>query len=450
MIHFNKKARLLLLLWGIFFVYTIFAGLVYQKVIVSNISSLHAVGSTLSNDALYYNRVAESLALDIKEHGWTHFKLFPSTSASAHVSVLAVAYVIFGNNPLSVLPINAFFHALSGVLIFLITKQLNINQQNQTIVSTISAFLFVMFPSTLNWCAQISKDAYLIAGNLLLVLVWLKVFRVHTFNYKVIWLFLLNIVGIFLVATMRPYVLKVLVLVLLLLMLIMLVCRVFPKTKLIWSFFLLTLCCLLFALLILSHSTVKALTGDGYATEVSAGNQMNHSNWVWKRSDILPSFMDTQFQGLASARVSLSNYGLETNANSMIDINRMPDNSLKLLLYMPRALQIALFAPFPNTWLGDFKLTKLVASIEMLVFYSALVGIVFLMKKENKYEIYFILLFSIVFLVIYGLTISNIGTLYRLRFCYEFLLVLIGLSGWSSIYKVKEGNLKNKLKYFGY
>jgi hypothetical protein len=129
-----------------------------------------------------------------------------------------------------------------------------------------------------------------------------------------------------------------------------------------------------------------------------------------------------------------------------IILGKMPDSSLKLLQYIPRAIQIALFAPFPNTWLGDFKLTKLVASIEMLVFYAALVGIVFLFKKENKHEVYFILLFSIVFLTIYGLTISNIGTLYRLRFCYEFLLVLIGLSGWSSIFKVKEVNLINESK----
>lgn len=424
-------------LWTIFFLYAIFSALIYQKIIVPNIPSLHAVGTTLTNDAVYYHQSAQILASEIRQHGWGHFKVFSATSSSAHVSILGAVYVLAGDNPMLAIPINAIFHALGGVLIFLIINELNGNKLVAKQAGFIAASIFVVFPSAVNWYGQISKDAYVIVGNLILVLVWLKVWSNNNSFKNLCFLFMLSLLGITLVAIMRPYALKILVLVLFILLSLMLITKYFPNTKSVYAFFGLTLLSLLLSLIIVSKEAGSGMVGDGYSKEVSAPEFAfrTGSNWQWERSTIFPSFIDTQFEAVAAARVSLSGYGLSVNAKSMIDADKMPSNIIELIIYWPRALQIALLSPFPNNWFQDFNIVKLIVSIEMALVYFCFIGLIFLFKQNFNYKILFILVFTFCFLSIYGVTITNVGTLYRLRYCYESLLLALGVLGWVGRYQ---------------
>lgn len=417
------------ILWVLFFCYSIIVALVFQKYIVPNMPSLHSAGSALTNDATYFHGIAASLADDIRNHGWSQWKLFPNNSSAGHVSILAALYVVFGTEPMVAIPPNAALHALGGVLMFLIASKVVENKVMAKYVGVIAASAFILFPSAVNWYGQIHKDAYLIVGVLLVLLVWLTALRIKP-NAKVfLKLLCFNAFGVFLIAFTRPSTLKILMLISLVVFVafvILLLAQRTCKSKSILIFFMLVMLTLGIAMKTVDTYGGKNLFGNGYIAEVEA--QTN--NWHWKNTEIAPDAVDKQFQALASIRLSHQRYGVGIKANSMIDVDVAPQNILEVIQYTPRALQIAMLAPFPNSWFEDVKLTKVLVSLEMVILYFSFVGLVFLVRYQFNASVLLISLFAITFLSIYGVTISNVGTLHRLRYPYEMLMLLLGVSGW--------------------
>lgn len=431
---FEQTRFELLILWVIFFCYTISMGLIFQKLIVPNVNSLHAVGSSMTNDATFFHGVAVSLAEQINNHGWASWKLFPTPNAAGHVSILAVLYVLFGVDPSLVIPLNAFFHASGGVLIYLIAAEVNGDKQVARYAGLFAAMAFVLFPSAMNWYGQIHKDGYLIFGNLLILLVCLKVMRSDLKPSNFLSFFALIMLGILIVAVIRPYILKVLIIVIIVTLGMMIFKKFLPFSKSRIVFFLLTLLVMLISLKVIYQSDGKELAGSGYMS-ATVTTQGSFKGWKWDKSEFIPSYIDIQFRGLASTRLALLSYGQEVKAGSMTDLSTAPNSTFEVITYIPRALQIAVLAPFPNTWLTSLKPTRLVAALEMLVIYLSLFGIIYLIKKEFNYSILFVLIFSTAFLVVYGISVANIGSLYRVRYCYEMLLLMLGISGWFLYFK---------------
>jgi hypothetical protein len=101
------------------------------------------------------------------------------------------------------------------------------------------------------------------------------------------------------------------------------------------------------------------------------------------------------------------------------------------LLYLPRALQIGLTAPFPSLWNaeGSTKVNSLmrrVAAFEMCAVYLALIFVPYaLWLYRRKVEIWLAFTFSIILMLVYTYSMPNIGTLYRTR--YGFLMTLVGI-----------------------
>ena len=60
----------------------------------------------------------------------------------------------------------------------------------------------------------------------------------------------------------------------------------------------------------------------------------------------------------------------------MIDTEIKPDNTTKVAAYLPRALQIALFAPFPSTWLDKISVMRLISIAETLTWYLIIPGMI--------------------------------------------------------------------------
>ena len=134
-------------LWVLFFFYSLICGVIFFEFVIPSISSLHAPGSTLTPDSTYFNKVAIKLANDINLHGLTSWKLYPSQAGSGQISYLAILYVFFGVHPLYAVAFNAFFHAFSGVLIYLIALEILGVKNFSKYAAFFSASLFIVFPS---------------------------------------------------------------------------------------------------------------------------------------------------------------------------------------------------------------------------------------------------------------------------------------------------------------
>lgn len=415
-----------LILWVVFFCYSICLALIFQKVMLPFLLSLHAGAEVITVDAVHFDSVARSLAEKINMHGWSSWQIFPEVSARGNVAVLGALYALFGNDPTLIIPVNAALHAFGGLLIYLLARELSGNTAIGTYAGLTAACLFVMFPTPLTWYGQNHKDSYVIVGSLLILLTWLKAVQM---NYGVRgWLVLVlsNIAGLVLIASVRPYTLIILLVatagVLLTVLGFALIRRQFRQTAKTWSFFLL--------------ATITLAIGVKTISTYQVGNMFAYANWQssqgwqWQDEELLPDSIEKYVKTAAKTRAGLIDFGLSIGAKSMIDEDVVPRSIKEVITYLPRALQIALFAPFPSSWLEHTSMSRLVATGEMIIYYLCLPGVLLLLCYNRKPAVLLTIYFACFFLLIYGFTQANLGTLYRVRFGYLFVILQLGVLGW--------------------
>ncbi|HWN09385.1 MAG TPA: hypothetical protein VNO50_09010 [Pyrinomonadaceae bacterium] len=119
-----------------------------------------------------------------------------------------------------------------------------------------------------------------------------------------------------------------------------------------------------------------------------------------------------------------------SNIDAQVQIRSIGD----LLRYLPRAAAVGFFAPFPNMWfaagnhvgsgarlLSGFETTAMFA-VEAL----ALVG---LWRQRRRVSAWWLALVAAMGLVSLGLVVVNVGALYRLRYVFLILLMILAAEG---------------------
>ncbi|MFZ3087189.1 MAG: lipid II flippase MurJ [Methylotenera sp.] len=430
-----------IILWVIFFCYSVCAALIFQKVLLSLIPSMHASGGLLPNDSAYFHSVAVNLAEQIRVYGWSAWKLFPTASASGNTAMLAALYRLFGYDPSLIIPINAAIHALGGLLVFYITREVATKNNVGTYAGIIAAILFITFPSSLNWYGQVHKDGYVIAGTLLVLLTWLKAINGQGSNRAWLLVILANLAGVFLVGSVRPYNLIFILLATLGALILLMILYAIRRQLLIniktFIFFLISLMFISYAINLVVDLRVEQIAqANGVAgvaqTEAESYYKDWHSKkmWHWENSSWVPSRLEGYLATASRTRAALIEYGQSENAKSIIDENITPQNVTEMVHFLPRALQVAMFAPFPNSWFSHLSLTRLIATGEMLIYYIAISGVLLLIFNNRKPGVFICIYFAGFFLLIYGYTLANLGSLYRVRYAYIFVMLLLGVLGW--------------------
>jgi murein biosynthesis integral membrane protein MurJ len=416
------------ILWTIFFCYATFAALVVQKLLLPMVPSLHAGMGLLNADSVEFHSVAVSLAESIKTHGWGVLSVWPTRSSTGNVAVLAVLYTFFGPDPVVIIPVNAAIHATCGVMIFAIARSL-FEGRVGVYSGVISAVLFVGFPSSLNWYAQLHKDGYTILGSLIILYSWIRGLERPFSPRSALLFFLGTIAGLCLVLFVRPYNAR-------LLLATSVIITVFTfgylafKGELrskwhVLGYFVGAV--VIFAVMIPSprHGTLE----DEDVVDLTA------VNWEWKTSGWVPNQIEKPIRQAAALRVHTIVSGREKGAKSLIDEERMPDNVASVIAYIPRAFEIGLLAPFPSDWFKSRSVLRLIGALETMVWYLLMPGVFMVLLWRRSLTIYVVLLFATVFLIIYSFTLPNVGTMYRIRYLYLFLFILMGASGWSLLFR---------------
>ena len=413
-----------LVLWVLFFCYSTSAALLFQKLLLPLIPSLHAGMGLLDGDSLYFHSIAINLADSIRLHGWGSWGLYSAPGATGNVAILGALYAIFRiQDPALIIPVNAAVHALGGILIFKI-GQLLVPGNVGRAAGIATALLFVGFPSALNWYGQVHKDGYAIAGALILIYEWLHA-GTQAPTLRSLARFALAMVGaVILIAVVRPYNLipTFAVMVVLFVLMWAIEARAKSATWKMLGIYLLGL----------------AILGAGAVWAKASGINEKYEylelpDWRWQPSGWMPDVVEGPAESAARTRAGLIVHGQKIQAGSMIDTDVRPDNVLAVAAYAPRALQIALFAPFPGQWLEKISLARLVALGEMVLWYLLAPGVVIALLRARSTGMVMVICFAALFLYIYGFTIANLGTLYRIRYPYLFLFMLIGAIGWTQL-----------------
>lgn len=123
-----------------------------------------------------------------------------------------------------------------------------------------------------------------------------------------------------------------------------------------------------------------------------------------------------------------------SQAGSDIDSEVRFDSFTNIVRHLPRAAVVGFFAPFPGMWLSAGKQVSLggrvLSGLEMLLTYVieclALVG---LWRGRKQLVAWFLFSVAAMGIMSLGLIVNNVGALYRLRYSFWILLVILATAG---------------------
>ena len=309
--------------------------------------------------------------------------------------------------------------------------------------------LWVGFPSSLQWMAQIQKSGYFFAGMLCALLGFTMVLRVacarpdsRALRYGIG----LLAAGILVAGIARPYAFQLMQVITLIFTVIAIPVALINARRgtLAVPRCVAVLCSLVGIVTILGFmprdmrlepATPALATG---ATPAAAPAESINGT-PWQPGEGLPAFVDRAFLRLAIARRAYLSADYKA-AGSMIDLDLQFHSAHDVLAYLPRAIQIGFLAPFPTQWTAPGAspgagAMRFVAGVEMLILYPLLIiGLPLAGRRwRARPEFWLITAFCTFFIVTYACVTPNVGTLYRMRYGFLMTLAAIGLAAiWES------------------
>ncbi len=117
-------------------------------------------------------------------------------------------------------------------------------------------------------------------------------------------------------------------------------------------------------------------------------------------------------------------------SGSIIDSSVTFAGPIDLIKYLPRALEIGHLAPFPPMWFGAGHnvglIGRLLSGLEMsLTYLIEALAFVFVWRRRRRLETWLLLLTTTTGVVALGMVVVNIGTLYRMRYPFWILMVIM-------------------------
>lgn len=426
--------------WLLSYAYALVVALTFQKLILPRMPALHAGQGLLTNDAVHFHQEAVKLAAAVAVQGWGALHLFHFDAVSGNVKWLAAVYTLFGPEPAWFLPVTCAFHALSAMLLYAIGARLWPGPVGR-IGGLLTAVAFTLFPSALQWYGQNHKDAFAIAGTLMIVHAWTGCMGPARPEASR-WLraVMACVVGGLLVAAVRSYLVQILAAGLLLGTLAWTVAMAVrggrgpDGHRASWSQpWLPTLVVGILAAALPRHDVLQLLSEAASVPVLHASVPVLHeTSWTWEATPQLPEVIDDVARRLSATRAGFVYYA--QTAGSLVNGDALPRNALQALALVPRTLQVALFAPFPDMWVDRPTPIRVVGAVETLVWYLFLPGALLMLLRRPRPAMLALLAFSLVVLLPIAYAQPVVGTLYRMRYGVWMLLMLQGAMGWARIF----------------
>lgn len=121
--------------------------------------------------------------------------------------------------------------------------------------------------------------------------------------------------------------------------------------------------------------------------------------------------------------------------SSLIDAQVTFHNMSDIIRQLPRALEVGYFAPFPNMWLKSGEWVgsgaRLLSGFEMVLTYVIELFALFgLWNARRNLAAWFLVAVISLGTIALGLVVDNVGTLYRMRYSFWMLIVVLGAGGF--------------------
>ena len=431
---------------------------------------------SFAGDSVKYHVEAIESFFYLQESRWTEWwNLYPG---HRHVSIISLLYWITDyQDPITFEILNSIMWATSVMLVYKTSLLLFINNNKVALITT----LFFFQPSVLISSTQLLRDPILILGFCLVIHYSVRILKQN--SSKVSMIFIIQI-GLLLMLSIRDYLTIILLVGIIFFGLIALFHR---KISIVHLLILLTPMIIFQSISINSYlnlpsleqvqtekeknkAKIKAryeiflLKGGDIDPPIYNYDILKHEAAITLRNNERTRLSDEYFKKLiasepknqskiefflndAARKLSLLRFNFELinstsqyQSGSNIDNNMHFRNLNDLLSYLPRAIQVGFFSPFPSSWTQKSSVTgkvgKVLSSLETAFWYLVLVGFTYFMIKA-PYQLVPLLPFfivSIITIILLSYVIPNVGTIYRLRQPFFIPFYIFGVYGLSLIF----------------
>ena len=374
----------------------------------------NGIAITFAIDGTTYQRIAGDLAEEWRSHG---FRAWLNAKAPLHSRLHSLSFIIFGkllgHNILAAEPLNLLYYLAILICVYFLGREV-FNAQT----GFIAAVIVALWPSFLFHSTQFIRDPVSIACLLALMLVFVLVLSRELAWAKGI---VIGIAGA-LLATLfwlaRGNMWNV-VLTAIAITVVMLVIQTIREKRFRGGNALVMLFVIAAALLV--PTRLESTTLPGVRPPLTPLAIPTASQPVSREGAFA-----TAIKQISTRRAGFRFY---TARASDIDPEVQFSSTGDIVRFIPRALVIGFFAPFPKMWVeaGSFGFaTRVLSGLETLVMYVLYVAVGLNVWRERRnLKMWLLFLVATTGMLALGLVVVNAGALFRLRYAFWILMIVI-------------------------
>jgi 4-amino-4-deoxy-L-arabinose transferase-like glycosyltransferase len=378
----------------------------------------NGISITFAIDGTTYQQVATDLASELQRNG---FSAWLNVKAPLHSRLHSIAFAIFGkllgHNILAAEPVNLVYYLAILVCVYFLGREV-FDAQTGFIAATIVG----VWPSFLVYSTQLLRDPLSIVCLLGLMLVLVLVLS-RAFSWEkgiavgiagallatVFWMARGNMWNVVLVAITITLVLFVM--------------RMIREKRFIAGNAIVMLMIIAAALLVpprLESTTLPGVRPPLTPLAIPTTSQPAAREGVWA----------TAIKQISTRRAGFRVYHVRA---SDIDPEVQFSSTGQIVRFIPRALVIGFFAPFPRMWIeaGSFGYaTRILSGLETLAMYFLYIaaGLCVWTERRNP-KMWLLILVATIGMLALGLVVVNAGALFRLRYVFWILMIILACRG---------------------
>jgi hypothetical protein len=407
-----------LLLAAVFHVtFTLSVFLIGHFRLLPNHFDKNGIGISFAVDGVVYQQLDADLANALRDRG---IGVWYNVQAPLHCRLYSLTFIfpgsIVGYNILAAEVFNLIYYLSLLIVVYLLGREIF-----DASTGLISAGIIAVWPSFLFHSTQLIRDP----ASVLLMLAWMLILVVllrRTLAWRQsLWIALASIAVLIVFWAIRGNVWNVVV-VSIAITILLFVIRSARERKLLLPN--LVLLVVISAGVFTVPTQIQSTTISGVKAPTSlitiptGTNQSSHNMW-WRLG----------YQ-IRARRLGFFVYGAQgSNIDADVDFHTAGD----IIRYLPRSAVIGFFAPFPRMWFEagiSGRSARLLAAAETLAMYVLYVPMLFCVWKERrKLSVWLIFLTSSVALIALGLVVANAGALYRLRYAFWMMMIVLAVRG---------------------
>lgn len=386
--------------------------------IFPNTFDRNGIGLTFAIDGTSYQRVASDLADEWRRNG---FNAWLNAKAPLHSRLHSLSFVtvgkLLGHNIIAAEPLNLFYYLAIITCIYFLGREV-FNAQTGFIAAAIVA----VWPSFLCASTQLLRDPVSIASLLALMLVLVLVLGrdlawrtgsaigiAGALLATLFWLTRGNMWNVVLAAIGVT--------------LLLLIFRMIREKRLMLGNTIVMLLIIAAALLVparFESTTLPGLRPPVTPLAIPSASQPAAREGVWT----------AVIKQISTRRAGFRFYNARA---SDIDPEVQFSSTGEIVRFIPRALVIGFFAPFPRMWVqeGSFGFaTRILSGLETLAMYFVYVAAALCVWRERRnLKMWLLVLVATIGMLALGLVVVNAGALFRLRYAFWILMIILGSRG---------------------